>query len=181
MEIKEKTLKKEKKEKLEKTEMNKKVETYKINTDTLAIMPINRKKTKIYETDNVIIINRNAKSIIQENCQFFGSSYAGRKQGTLEMTGITHKPPICIEETNDLIFFPTSSPRLNDCCWISLNQIESFEPYDDEAIIRFQNNVALHVEVSTKVINNQVLRATRLESVIHKRRSQEMRKENRKK
>ena len=145
---------------------------YQINTDTLAIIPINRKKAKVYETDGVFVINKSARKIIQDNCEYFGSSYVGRKKSTTEMTGITHKAPILVEETNNLIFFPTSSPRLNDCSWISLNNIESYKAYDDgESIIKFQNNLKLQVNASNRTIDNQVLRATKLESVIRRRKS----------
>lgn len=144
-------------------------------------MPINKKKTKIYENDNVIIVNTNAKKIIQENCRYFGSSYEGRKRGTMELIGVTHKAPICIEEANSLIFFPTSSPRLNDCGWIALNNIDCSMPYADEALIRFENNLTLQVNASNKIITNQILRATRLESVLYKRRSNYLNEQNNKK
>lgn len=147
--------------------------SYKINTKTLAIIPIGKKRSKIYENDNVLIVEKNAKRIIAENCAYFGSSYEGRKKGTMEMIGVTHKAPILIEEMNNLIFFPTCSPRLNDCGWISLNNIDSYKAYDADSIIRFQNNLTLQVAVSNKIINNQVLRATRLESVIQKRKSKQ--------
>lgn len=144
--------------------------SYTINPDTLAIIPINKKKTKVYETDGAFIIARNANKIIEDNCEYFGSSYEGRKKGTMELTGVTHKAPILIEDANDLIFFPTASPRLHDCSWISLNNLDSYEPYDDESVVMFNNNLKLQIAVSNKVIDNQVLRATRLESVIHKRK-----------
>lgn len=143
---------------------------YKINNETLAIIPINKKKSKVYETDGVYVIEKNAKKIISENCEYFGSSYEGRKKGTMELIGVTHKAPILIEDSNNLIFFPTSSPRLNDCGWISLNNLESYQSYDEESIISFQNNLKLQVAVSNRILDNQVLRATRLESVIRKRK-----------
>lgn len=143
---------------------------YKINKRTLAIIPVGKKKSKVYETDNVFIINTSAKKIISENCEYFGSSYEGRKKGTSELIGVTHKAPILIEDSNNIIFFPTCSPRLNDCGWISLNNLDSYKAYDDESIIRFCNNLKLQVNVSNKIINNQVLRSTRLESVISKRK-----------
>lgn len=143
---------------------------YKINNETLAIIPINKKKSKVYEIDGVYIIEKNAKKIILENCEYFGSSYEGRKKGTMELIGVTHKAPILIEDSNNLIFFPTSSPRLNDCGWISLNNLDSYQSYDEESIISFQNNLKLQVAVSNRILDNQVLRATRLESVIRKRK-----------
>ena len=48
---------------------------YTINADTLAIIPISKKKTRVYENDTVLTINRNANKIIADNCEYFGSSY----------------------------------------------------------------------------------------------------------
>lgn len=122
------------------------LDSYQINPKTLAIIPINRKQTKIFEDEMVLVVNKNTRKIIQENCEYFGSSFEGRKKGTMDLLGITHKAPILIEESNNLIFFPTSSPRLNDCGWISLNNIEKNIPYDDESIIEFNNQTKLQVD-----------------------------------
>ena len=157
------------------------MDSYKINTDTLAIVPINRKKSKVYENQNIIIVKKNSNKIIEENCEYFGSSYAGRKKGTMDLIGVTHKAPILIEDSQNIIFFPTSSPRLNDCNWISLNNVDSFLPHDDDSIITFQNNLSIQVNVSNKVINNQILRATRLESVASKRKDKFYKEINRQK
>lgn len=146
------------------------MENYRITNKTLAIIPINKKKSKIYEHDNVIIVHKGAQKIISENCEYYGSSYEGRKKGTLELTGITHKAPILIEDSQNLIFFPTSSPRLNDCNWISLNNMDSSVPFDGESLLKFNNNLILQVSTSNKIITNQLLRATRLESIIYKRK-----------
>jgi len=146
------------------------MENYRINTKTLAIIPINKKRTKVYEFDNVIIVNQNAHNIISENCKYYGSTYEGRKRGTTELTGVTHKAPILVEDSQNLIFFPTSSPRLHDCNWISLNNIKSSMPFDGESLIKFNNNLIIQVSASNKIITNQVLRATRLESIIYKRK-----------
>lgn len=150
------------------------MDSYKINEETLAIIPISKKKTKVYENDDVMIINKSANKIIEENCEYYGSSFEGRKKGTQELIGITHKPPIVIQDSTNNIFFPTSSPRLKDCNWISLKNLDSYTPYDDESIIRFQNNLTIQVNVSNKIINNQVLRATRLESILYKRKEKKL-------
>lgn len=142
---------------------------YIISSSTLAIIPINETKSKIYEKDNVIVVDKNAFKIVEENCEYYGSSYQGRKKGTEKLIGVTHKSPILIESKNNLIFFPTSSPRLKSCGWISLSNIEDFKAYDDQSLITFQNNLTMEIGVSIKSFNNQVLRATRLESVIRKR------------
>lgn len=148
------------------------METYQINSKTLAIMPLGKKTSKVYENENIIIVDKSANRIIAENCEYNGCSYAGRKKGTMELIGVTHKAPILIQEEKNLIFFPTCSPRIKDCAWISLNNIESYKPYDDESLITFNNNFVLKVNVSNQIIDHQVLRSTRLESVLHKRRNE---------
>lgn len=146
--------------------------SYRINNKTLAVIPIENNKTKIYEIDDVIVVNRNSKKIIEDNCEYYGSSYEGRRKGTAELIGITHKSPIMIEESNNLVFFPTCSPRIKECAWISLNNIDNYSRYDNNSIIRFCNNLTLELKVSNKIINNQILKATRLESVLRKRKDE---------
>lgn len=84
--------------------------SYTINKKTLAIVPISEKSSKIYEKDNIIIVPKSSQKLIEENCMYYGSSYNGRKKGTVDLIGVTHKSPIVIEETHGLIFFPTCSP-----------------------------------------------------------------------
>ena len=59
-----------------------KMDSYQINSKTLAIIPINRKQTKVFEDDMILVINKNTRKIIQENCEYFGSSYEGRNNGS---------------------------------------------------------------------------------------------------
>lgn len=143
---------------------------YRINNNTLAIVPIDQNKTKIYENNNVIVVKKSCNELIKENCEYYGSSYEGRKKGTTDLIGVTHKSPIIIEEKSNIIFFPTSSPRLKTCSWISLKNLESYESYNNSSLLKFENNIEIKIPISNKIINNQVLRATRLESVYEKRK-----------
>ena len=83
--------------------------SYEINCNTMALIPIDENNTKIIERNKIFIINNNIMDIIKNSCEYFGSSYLGRKEGTKNLTGITHKSPIIIEESNKLIYFPTES------------------------------------------------------------------------
>ena len=96
---------------------------YEINAQTLAIIPLKEGKSKVIEVNNSFIINKTPIKIIDNSCKFFGSSYEGRFSGTKNLTGITHKSPIIVEESRKMIFFPTKSPRLDSCIWISFNNI----------------------------------------------------------
>ena len=99
--------------------------SYEINCDTLALVPVSESETKIIERNNIFVVNDSVMNIIENSCEYFGSSYNGRHEGTKKLIGITHKAPIIIEESKNLIYFPTTSPRLYDCIWIGLNHIKS--------------------------------------------------------
>ena len=142
---------------------------YEINKETLAVIPISPKRTKIVEKKDEFIIYSPSMKIIDDSCKFFGSSYEGRFNGTKTLTGITHKSPIIIEESRRIIFFPTKSPRLTTCAWLSLNSIAEYEGNNEECTIKFSCGKKLKLPISYNIVDNQVLRATRLESVLLKR------------
>lgn len=145
---------------------------YEISKDTLAVMPYGDKKSKVYERNNSFIIDDTPNRIMDDSCKYYGSSITGRQQGTTKLTGITYKVPIIVSEEGNIIFFPTSSPRLKKCCWVSLNNIESYY-YDFEknlCIIIFDNNEKIEFDMSYCILNNQILKSHRLESIINKRK-----------
>lgn len=143
---------------------------YEINYDTLAILPINSKMSRVIEKEDSFIVNKNATEIIDDSCRYFGSTYKGRTDATKNLIGINYKSPIIIEETRDIIFFPTGSPRFNNCYWISLNNIKSSIKNNKFCTIIFINDIELELKISHESLKNQILRATLLESVIKKRR-----------
>ena len=145
---------------------------YEISKDTLAVVPYGDRKSKVYERNSSFIINDTPNRIMDESCKYYGSSINGRQQGTTKLTGITYKVPIIVSEEGNIIFFPTSSPRLKKCCWVSLNNIESYY-YDFEknlCIIIFDNNKKIEFDMSYCILNNQILKSHRLESIINKRK-----------
>ena len=94
------------------------MKNYEINGETLAIIPIDENKCKIIEENNELIVYNKSSSIINNSCKYFGSSYQGRKNGSKNILGSSHKLPIIIEEISKILFFPTSSPRNDNCIWI---------------------------------------------------------------
>lgn len=141
------------------------MQNYEINEETLALVPYDE-GTLIYEANQQLYINNDANEIIYNSCEYFGSTYEGRKVGTKRLTGMTHKLPVIIEESKRIIFFPTSSPRLNRCVWLSLKNIKNVEKYGIQSKIVFKNYQELVVDISFSCLNNQLMRACRLESVL---------------
>lgn len=143
--------------------------SYEINCDTLALIPVSSTETKIIERDNVFNVSKSTMEIIESSCEFFGSSYLGRHEGTKKLIGVSHKSPIIIEESRNLIYFPTASPRLDTCCWIGLNSIKKYENNNGKTVLLFSNNKKMKLPISYGSFDNQYLRATKLEAVLRKR------------
>ena len=144
---------------------------YEINVDTFAIIPIDEYKSKIIERNRTFIVNESPIKIIDRSCKYFGSSYQGRFMGTKNLIGISHKAPIIIEETKEIIFFPTASPRQYDCVWLSLKNLYEYKKGNNNTIVVFNGGHLLDLNISYGMMDNQVLRATRLESVLRLRKS----------
>lgn len=145
-------------------------EEYEINLETLAIIPMGESNSKVLEKETSFVVTMPPIEIIKNSCKFFGSSYDGRHEGTKSLIGISYKSPIIIEESNNLIFFPTSSPRFNECSWISLKHILRYEKGQACSKIFFTNGDILALDISYGSLQNQVLRSSLLESVMRSRK-----------
>ena len=146
---------------------------YEINSSTLAIVPIDDKVSKVYEEEEEYIVEKSSNSIIKENCEFYGSSYEGRCVGTKCLTGIKTKYPIIIEESRNIIFFPTSSTRTKQSTWIALNKIKNYEKKDYNSQIIFKNQEKIDIDISIYSLQNQIVRATMLKSKLYERKLEE--------
>jgi len=140
---------------------------YEINSSTIAIIPLDNNSSKIYEEEEEYIVNKSSNKIIEENCKFYGSSYKGRCEGTKYLTGIKSKYPIIIEESRNIIFFPTSSIRSNENIWLSLNKIKSFNKNKFGSVIVFNNNKKIEINISLYSLDNQYCRANLLKAKIY--------------
>ena len=144
------------------------LEDYEINIDTLAVVPINSEVSKVYENEVEYYVKKSSNKIIDNNCKYYGSSYRGRCEGTKFLTGIKSKCPIIIEDSRDIIFFPTGSVRNNDNnCWIALNNIKQYKKSDKGSSITFKNNINIPLDISFYSLDNQYYRATMLKSKIN--------------
>ena len=144
---------------------------YEINKDTLAIMPKSEEESRVLENDIEYDVSMPTLSVIERSCEYFGSTYEGRYVGTKNISGITHKSPIIIEDTNKIIFFPTTSPNRPDCVWISLNNILSYEKGKKKGTskIIFKNGNTLDLNISIGSLNNQIMRSSRLKYLLEER------------
>ena len=125
---------------------------FEITYDTQVILPIDNKSSRIIENNESYVVNVTPMQILEHSCEYFGSSFNGRKDGTKKLLGITHKSPIIIEESRKIIFFPTTSPERTDCIWINLEKINKYyKSSQKKSIIEFKNGDIIEFEISIVV------------------------------
>lgn len=145
---------------------------YEINKGTLAIIPNEKESSLVYEDELRYIINQRPFEIMEESCKYFGSTYQGRKESARDILGAEYKVPIIVEDTDNLIVFPTTSPLAEDCVWISLKRVKKFEKIDsNNTRIMFDNDKEIIVPCSYRTIENQISRASRLDLIMRNRKN----------
>jgi competence protein ComK len=146
------------------------MENYEINEATLAILPISEYASRVIERSKEYIVDKNPFEIVAHSCEYFGSTYNGRFNGTKAILGFNYKSPIYIEEANDLLFFPTESPRTTTCCWIAYNNIVKIEEIKGSSKVLFKNGYELFLDISVYCLKNQYVRSMILQEIMRKRR-----------
>ena len=138
---------------------------YIINESTLVLFSLGN-RTQVYEKYTNYIIDQSIMSIIDNSCKYYGSSFKGRCDATDYLIGIRYKCPIIISEKKCLIFFPTSSPRYDECVWINYKAIKKYYLNEqNELIIILNNDKKLILNISSNIMTNQILKSSRLESI----------------
>ena len=148
-----------------------KLDNYIINYNTLLIRPIDEWHVKVYEFDGEFIVNKNIKQLIKESCLYFGSSIDGRKQGTKDIINCEIKLPLIIEDSRNLIIFPTASYRKNDTIWIVYNNLLNYS-MDKKSFthLNFINNFEIDIPVRYNIVDNQMIRCIKLYNYIRRRK-----------
>jgi len=149
------------------------LDEYEINSSTQAIIPIDQDRSMVYEEEAEYVVLKPSNKIIDYNCKFYGSSYIGRCEGTKSLVGIKTKYPIIIEESRNIIFFPTSSTRSKQTSWIALNKIKKYSKNRLNSYIIFNNNRKLKFNISLYSLENQFYRANMLKSKLLERKLEE--------
>ena len=145
---------------------------YEINTETLVILPYNNGKSKVYEYDGEHVVNCIPIDIIENSCLFFGASLEGRRAAVKEMLGIDMKVPVLIEDSKNIIFFPIANCIHKSSIWISYQNLVKYTKLDElSTVLYFQNNKQLVIEAKYNLVDNQIIRCAKLDTLLNKRRN----------
>ena len=146
------------------------MKNYEVNDETMAIVGLNEKNSKVLEKEKEYLISSNSYEVLDYSCQYFGSSYSGRLDGSKKILDAKYKLPIIVEESAELIFFPISSPENDDCIWIALQWFDDIVEINKKVFIRLKNGKKIEVKTSKYSIKNQVMRASRLNYILKERK-----------
>ena len=148
------------------------INKYEFSKGTLAIVPNDEETSIVFEDEDSYVVQEKPFTIMENSCRYFGSSYNGRKEGAKTILGAEYKVPIVIEDSSNLIAFPTTSPQADDCCWISLNRVHNIYKVDNNNTkILFDNDKEIIVPCSFRSVENQLSRASRLDLVLKNRKN----------
>lgn len=140
---------------------------YIINSSTLFLIRDNDGCATIsYEINDVLGICKDAKEIISDSCEFYGSSYSARLSFSKNNSKTKSKYPILIEESKRIIFFPTWSLNNKKCMWLSYNNIKKVLKKGTGTRIIFSNNGFVDVDTSVKIFDRQLLICADLEQLL---------------
>lgn len=149
--------------------------TYEVNDRTMIISP---KVTAhgicsiVKEIDDEFIVLQKPTDIIKHSCEFYGSSYGGRVQGTKYLTGITHKSPIAVNPSDNNFFFPTISAKRHECIWISHRHVEKIcKAPQSKVKVHFSNSSSDTLNVSARSFENQRNRTAQVQSAYSARKA----------
>ena len=82
------------------------------------------------------------------------------------------KVPILIEESRNIIFFPTNSCINRNSIWVSYQNLLKYSKLNDfSTILYFRKNKNYKIDVKYKLVDNQVIRCMKLNTFLGKRKN----------
>lgn len=146
------------------------MKSYEINEDTMAIIPISYYQTRIIEKERELIIEKKTYEIMEESCIYYGSTINGRIKAAKEILDCPYKTPLLVEESENIVFFPTKSAKEEDCLWINNNFVDKIIKQDAYTSLVFTNGYVLDINISKLSLQNQISRSARYENILNKRK-----------
>ncbi|MEH7304759.1 competence protein ComK [Neobacillus drentensis] len=151
----------------------KQIEDYEINSRTLFLEPVvygSKIYSRIVELEDEFLSPFKPLDIIKKSCSYFGVDYESRKRGTRQLIGYSRKLPIIIEPIYHIYFYPTVSPLIPTCIWISFEHVESYRRVAaQKTMIIFRNKQSHIFPVPVSTIEGQMLRTSLLKSKLLQR------------
>ena len=126
------------------------MENLEISKKTCALSFKDENSCLLLEGNKEYDIKMSLQDYINYNCEYYGSSFEGRIKGSKNSLGMKYKLPIVIEESREIVFFPTKSYNSEKCTWIALNNISKYEGNSKNTTITFNSGIKRKYEIYFK-------------------------------
>ena len=137
-------------------------EDYIINSETVVMMSVSNSCCRVVEKNDEFLVNLSLEKIIDNSCKYFGSSLEGRKASSKYHLKYDYKLPIIIDETRNILAFPTKSYKTVDNYVIFINNIKDYEKIEDGILLYFYNENTYIIKESYGIFENQYLKSQKL-------------------
>ena len=139
---------------------------YIITEKTVALRKLD-KKTIIYDVDKIRVINKNIKTILNNNCNFYGSTLNGRIKSSQNILNIKYRVPIVINESITLL--PLNSIRNNNTLLIVASKVIDYEEHSNLLKINCNNKQIFYTKLSKYSFEKLLLNNLKLNNTIKAR------------
>ncbi len=137
-------------------------EDYIINSEPVVMMSVSNSCCRVVEKNDEFLVNLSLEKIIDNSCKYFGSSLEGRKASSKYHLKYDYKLPIIIDETRNILAFPTKSYKTVDNYVIFINNIKDYEKIEDGILLYFYNENTYIIKESYGIFENQYLKSQKL-------------------
>lgn len=143
---------------------------YIINDSTLYLEKIGKDIHVIETNEEKTIKDTSMTLLLDQSCNFYGSSYEGRKKGSENLITESYKLPIIIKENKFLLMFPIGATRSSKSVWINYNNIEEYHQITSKKVlVDFVGGIRQTFNVSYYTFHKQILKCSRLIVVYNNR------------
>ena len=139
-------------------------EKYRITKRTVAILPsfdFVMQSRIILEDGTEISTPLRPYQLLQLSCRQYNSSIEERIFIAKRVAGVKGKVPVVIEPTSGLVFFPTKSPKREDCEWYAWSHVQDISTVEGNSNghVITKNGHTIATNATPYVLRNQ-LKAT---------------------
>jgi len=109
------------------------------------------------------IVELGPTKLIDHNLRYYGSSLRGASDGAQMILGRSNMNPVIFNEKDKQCWFPSKSPRKEDCIWFALHQIKDYIKVSKQKTnVIFRDGSTFIVDISKASFDARVNKAYKL-------------------
>ncbi|MFS0645246.1 competence protein ComK [Siminovitchia sp. 179-K 8D1 HS] len=152
----------------------KRVHEYIVHKETMAILNQYDEHGKlcslVMEEGEIYQVCTSPLTVIKQSIQYYGGSLNGAILGAKEALGRISMPPVMINASQGICWFPSKSITHEDCIWFAVDHIKDYEPLAGKTLqVHFHNGDSIIIESTYDRFEKKVNRAYKLKNIMERR------------